>query len=173
MQIQQFMSGIPIWTFKQTSQLLSHTSIFKQSTCYTVTPDTHQLYRINNNQITDKHNIAIYNDTTVNMVPLQPTESLEFNAFEAIVRLLHSQNQRHLPNDIQTQTAPNTSVITNSNIGNTPKTNITQPHDQSIIILKQFNMITKELKISQIKCLVILQRLHRLIMQHKKTQANL
>ena len=100
---------------------------FKQSTCYTVTPDTHQWYRINTNEITDNHNIAICNDTTINMVPLPPAEPPEFNAFETISRLLLSQNQRDLPHNIQTQTNPNTSIITNNSIGSTPKTNITQP----------------------------------------------
>ena len=61
------------------------------------------------------------------MVPLPPTESHELNVSETIVRLSPSQNQRDLPNDIQTQTASNTSSITNNNKGNTPTTTITQP----------------------------------------------
>ena len=88
----------------------------KQSACYTVTPDTHQWYRINKNEITDNHNIAICNDTTINLVPLPSAEPLEFNVFEIIVRLSCSQNQRDLPNDIQTQAISNTSIPTNNNI---------------------------------------------------------
>ena len=80
------------------------------------------------------------------MVPLPPAEPPEFNAFETVVRLSHSQNQRDLLNDIQTQTASNAPIITNSNICNTPTANITQPRDQSTIIWKQFSMITEELK---------------------------
>ena len=38
------------------------------------------------------------------MVLLPPAELPEFNAFETIVRLSLSQNQRDLPSDIQTQT---------------------------------------------------------------------
>ena len=37
----------------------------KQSACYTLTPDTCQLYRTSTNKITDNHNIAICNDTTI------------------------------------------------------------------------------------------------------------
>ena len=55
------------------------------------------------------------------MVPLPPAEPPEINTFETIVRLSLLQNQRDLPNVTQTQTAPNTSIITNNNIGNTPK----------------------------------------------------
>ena len=60
----------------------------KQSACYTVTPDTHQWYWINTNEITYNHNTAIFNDTTTNMVPLPP----EINTFQTVVRLLLSQN---------------------------------------------------------------------------------
>ena len=117
----------------------------KQSTCYTVTPDTHQWYRINTNETTDNHNIAICNDTRINMVLLPPAEPPEFNAFETIARLSLLQNERDLPNGVQTQTTPVPQLASN-NIGNTPATNITQPHNQSTVILQQFSMITEELK---------------------------
>ena len=117
----------------------------KQSACYTVNPDIHQWYMINTNKITDNHKIAICNDTTINMVPLPPAEPSEFNTFERIVRLSLPQNQRDLPNSTQTQAIPYTSIITDDNIGNTPKNNMIQSHNQSTIILQQFSMITKEL----------------------------
>ena len=59
----------------------------KHSACYTVTPDTHQWYKINTNKITDNHNTAICNDTTINMVPLPPAEPHDLNTFETIVRM--------------------------------------------------------------------------------------
>ena len=94
------MSGIPILTFKQTNQPLLHTTILKQSTCYTVTTDTQQWYRINTKEITDNHNTAISNDTRMNMGLLPPAELPEINTFETFARLLLSQNQRDLPNNI-------------------------------------------------------------------------
>ena len=136
-------------------------------TCYAVTPNTLQWYRINTNKITDNHKTAICNDTTVNMVPLPPTEQPEMNPFETFVRLSHSQNQRDLPDDIQTQTAPRTSIITNNSIGNAPKSNMILSHDQSTIILQQFSMITEKVK-NFTKCLVILQRSHK----HNTAQEN-
>ena len=42
----------------------------KQSTCYAITPDTHQWYRINTNKITDNHNIALCNDSVISMSPI-------------------------------------------------------------------------------------------------------
>ena len=45
-----------------------------------------------------------------NMVPLPPAEPPEINTFETIVRLSLSQNQRDLPNNIQTQTTPTPQV---------------------------------------------------------------
>ena len=109
----------------------------------------HQWYCINTNEITDNHNIAICNDTTINMVPLPTAEPSESNAFERIARLSLSQNQREPPNDIQTQSISKTSILTNNNICNTPQNSMTWSHDQSTIIMQQFSMIIKELKMSQ------------------------
>ena len=80
---------------------------------------------INTNEITDNNNKAIYNDPAINMVPLPPAELSESNAFETIVKLSLSQNQRDLLNDIQTQAISNTSILTNNNICNTPQSNMT------------------------------------------------
>ena len=124
------------------------------------------------NKIADHHNIALCNDPTINMVPLPIAEPSESIAFETIERLVLSQNQRGLLNDNQTQATPYTSILTNNNTCNIPQTNMAQSHDQSIIILQQFSMITEELKMSQIKCPVILQKSHRYIIQHKKIQVN-
>ena len=118
----------------------------KQSACYTVTPDTHQWYRINTNEMTDNLNLAICNDTTINMVLLPPAEPSESNTFATIVRLSLLQNQTDLPNDIPRQAISNTSILTNNNICNTPQNDMTQSHDKSTIILQQFSMMTKELK---------------------------
>ena len=120
--------------------------VLKQSTCYTVTQDIHQWYGINTNKIIANHTIATCNDSTINIVLLPPDDPSEFNAFETIVRLSLSQNQRDLPSDTQTQTTSNTPTITNNNIGNTSTINMKQPQDQSTIILQQFGIITEELK---------------------------
>ena len=145
----------------------------KQSACYTVTPDTHQSYRTNTNKITDNHNTVLCNGPRINMVPLPTAELSESNAFETIARLTLSQNQMDLPNNNQIQAIPNTSILTNFNICNTPQNNMAQSHDQSTLILQQFSMITQELKKKpQIKCLMILQKLHRNTLQHKKIQKN-
>ena len=60
---------------------------FKSSTCYISTPDTHQWYRINSNETSDNHQIALCNDQTVHIVPLPPAETLEINMFSTIARL--------------------------------------------------------------------------------------
>ena len=71
-----------------------HTLVFFKTICMLYsTPDNHQWYRINTNEITDNHNIAICNDITVNMVPLPSAEPLEFNAFKTIASLPFSQNK--------------------------------------------------------------------------------
>ena len=73
----KYTAGILIWRIKQNSLLLLHPCILKQSTCYTITPDTCQRYRINTNEITNIHRITLCNDLTVHMEPLPPTEPLE------------------------------------------------------------------------------------------------
>ena len=83
----------------------SHILVFlKQSTCYTVDPDTHQWYRINANDIINNHTIAICNDDSINMVPLPPAEPPQFSAFGTVVRLSLSQNLMDLPKVTHTQT---------------------------------------------------------------------
>ena len=52
----------------------------KQSTCYAIIPDTHQWYRINTNEITDNHKIALCNGPKVHMVQLSSAELLDINA---------------------------------------------------------------------------------------------
>ena len=118
----------------------------KLCVCYTKTPNTHQWYRINTNEITDNHNTTICNDTTINMVSLPSAKPSESNAFETIMRLSLSQNQRDLPNYIQTQAISNTSILTNNNICNTPQNTMIQSHDQSTTFLQQFSMTSEELK---------------------------
>ena len=135
------------YLFEYSNKLVNFSSILvflKQYVCYTITPDTHQWYRINTNEITDNHNIAIWNDTTINMFPLPTAEPSKSNAFETIARLTLSQNQREPPNDNQRQAIPSISMLTNNNICNTPQNNMTQ--FQSTIILQHFSMITQELK---------------------------
>ena len=83
------------------------------------------------------------------MLPFPVAEPLESNAFETIAKLTLSQNQRDLPNNNQTQTIYSNSVLTNDNTCNPSQNNKVYSHDQSTVILQQFSMITKELKLSQ------------------------
>ena len=118
----------------------------KQSTCYAITPDTHQWYRINSNEITDNHKIALCNDLTVHMVPLPSAEISKANVVKAIARLTLSQTHEDHPNHTHTQSIYSNSNLANNNINNSPQNNIVHPHNQSNVILQQFNMITQELR---------------------------
>ena len=125
----------------------SHILVFlKQSACYTVNLNTHQWYRINTNEITNNHAIAICNDNSINIVPLPPAEPSEFNTFGTITRLLLSQNQAELPNVTHTQTISNNTSTPNNDIDNTSPAKMAQTNDQSTTILQQFSMIAKELE---------------------------
>ena len=88
----------------------------KQSTCYAITPDTHQWYRINANEpdthqwyrinaneITDNHKIALCKDPTVHKVSLPSAKPLEVNTVETIARLTHSQIPKDHPDSTYTQ----------------------------------------------------------------------
>ena len=77
--------------------------ILKQSTCYTITPDTHQWYRIYTYERTGNHKIALCNDSTVHMVSLQPAEPLEVHAFKTVTRLTFQQTQNNYLNNTHTQ----------------------------------------------------------------------
>ena len=77
-------------------------TFLKQFACYTITPDTHKWHRINTNESTDNDNIAICNDTTINMVPLSTAEPSKSSAFETFGILTLLQNQRDPPDDNQT-----------------------------------------------------------------------
>ena len=146
-------------------------AFLKQSAWYAINPDTHQWYGINTNEITDNHNIALCNDSISNMVLLPTAGPSESNAFETLVRLTLSQNQRNLSNNNQTQLISSNSILTNNNTYN-PSQNIVHSHVQSTIILQKFSMVMQELENSQIKCLVTLQKLHRHMLWHKKIWAN-
>ena len=83
---------------------------------------------------------------TVHKVPLPSAEPSEVNAGETIQRLtqLHiSQTQLNNghPQSIYSQALPS-----NNNTTNSPKNNTTYPHDQSIVFLQQFSIITQEFK---------------------------
>ena len=78
---------------------------FQDNRCVNaITPDnTYEWYRINSNDITDNHKIALCNDTTVHMVLLPPAEPLEINAFKTIARLPFLQMQHKCFNNTHTQ----------------------------------------------------------------------
>ena len=124
----------------------SYILVFLKSTCYTFTPDTHQWYRINANEITDNHKIALCNDPTVHMVPLPSAEPLEVNAVETMERLTHSHTSKNHPNDNFPQSIYSHVSSTNNSTNNSPQHNAIHPYDQSTVILQQFSMIIHELK---------------------------
>ena len=101
----------------------------KQSTCYGITPDTHQWYRINANEVTDNHKIPLCNDPTIHMAPLPSAEPSEVNAVKTIERLTHSHNL------ITTKmiTAQNlftvSQIPTNNSTTNSPQNNAIHQHD--------------------------------------------
>ena len=65
----------------------AYTVLFlKQSTCYAITTGTHQWYRVNNDEITDNHKIALCNDPAVHMVPLSSAAPSEVHAVEIVQR---------------------------------------------------------------------------------------
>ena len=121
----------------------------KQSTCYAITPDTHQWYRINTNETTDNNKIALCYDPTVQMVPLPSAEPSSVNTFKRIARLIFHKLKRDHPKKTHTQPIHSKSTLTNNNTNSSPqnnKNNNVHPHDQSTVILKQFSMITQELR---------------------------
>ena len=78
------------YIFEQSNILVncSHILIFlKPLACYTVNPDMHKWYRINNHKIMENHNIAVCNDKRVNMVQVPQAEPLDANATETFARL--------------------------------------------------------------------------------------
>ena len=89
------------------------------------------------------HNIAISNDTTVNMVWLLPVEPHEANAIETFARLttLNSQMDIDQVTDVE--------LITNNhnmNKCNASSNSIIPSDNQSAIILQQFSIMAEELK---------------------------
>ena len=52
--------------------------------CYVITPHTHQWYKINVNETLQNHKLALCNDQSVYMVPLQPAELPAINAFKTV-----------------------------------------------------------------------------------------
>ena len=48
--------------------------ILRKSTCYIITPGTHQWYQISANEILEDHKLALCNDPTVHMEPIPPAE---------------------------------------------------------------------------------------------------
>ena len=125
----------------------------KTLACYTITPDTHQWYRINTNEILDRHNVAICNEATVNMVLLSPVEPYKTNAIETFARLAPPNSQTDIDCITDGQFIANNH---NTNKCNASSNSIIPPDYQSTIILQQFSIMIEELKkISPNKCPVI------------------
>ena len=67
----------------------------KMTTCYVITPPTHQWYKVNTttNEIIQDHESALYVDKVAHMVPLPPAEPPAINAYMTILRVTLQQNQ--------------------------------------------------------------------------------
>ena len=162
------------YLFKHSNKIVncSYILVFlKQSTCYTITPDTHQWYRINTDEITNTHKIALFNDLKVHTVPLPPAEPLEGNAFETSVRLTFSEAQKEHVSNTHTQPIYSSATSTNNNINSSLQNNNVHPHDQFTVILQKFSKIAQELR-NFTKCLVTWPISHSHALQLKKILAN-
>ena len=106
--------------------------------CYTITPDRGQWYRINTNEITDSHNVAICNDASVNMVELSPAEPYEANIIETLARLSPQTDIDHITNR---QFIANNH---NTNKNHASSNSIIPPDNQSTLILQQSSIMTEE-----------------------------
>ena len=112
-----------------------HILIFlKHSACHTKNPDTHQWYRINSWEIKKNHNVAIFNDKTVNMVQLPPAGPQKANAIETFARLTTINSNTHVDQ------------ISNNSNNNPPINNMPLPNNQSSIFIDKFSQLTEELK---------------------------
>ena len=66
----------------------SYVLIFlRQSTCYVITPHTHQWFKINANEILKNHKLAICDDQLAHIIPLPPAELPEINTFTTIIKI--------------------------------------------------------------------------------------
>ena len=59
----------------------------RQSTCYVITPNTHQWYKINANKIFDSYKLAPCDDHSTHMIPIPPAEPPEINPFAYCYKL--------------------------------------------------------------------------------------
>ena len=114
------------YLYENSNKVVTHSHIIvflKQSTCYALTPDRHQWFRINANEINDKHKITLCNDPTVHIMQLPSADPLEVNALNTIERLLHSHTSVNHMNNNHPQPSYNISTSSNNSMNNSPQTN--------------------------------------------------
>ena len=86
----QYSNSHQAYIFENSNHIVncSYILIFlRQSTCYIITPDTNQWWKINANEILEKHKLALYNDKLTHMVPITPAEPPEIDTFTTVARL--------------------------------------------------------------------------------------
>ena len=95
------------YLFENSNKIVNFSYILvflKQSACYIITPDTHQWYRTNTNEIIENHKITLHNDPAVHMVPILPAEFSKINTFNTMARLTVPQTQNEHINSTCTST---------------------------------------------------------------------
>ena len=103
----QYNNTYQAYLFKNSNQVINCCNglvFLEQSTCYIITPDTHQWYKNNTNEMLENHKLAVCNDPAVHMVPISPAEPSEINVFKTIARLTFLQTQNEQINNTHIQT---------------------------------------------------------------------
>ena len=112
--------------------------------CYVITPYKHQWHKINANETLENHKLALCDDQSAHMVPLLTDEPPEINAFATITRLTFLQAQDGQISNNHKPMYSNISLV-NQNINGSHQSQHVHPHDQSTVILQQFNITAQEL----------------------------
>ena len=108
----------------------------RQSTCYVTTPSTPQWYKINANEILEKHKSALGDDQSAHMVPLPPAEPPEINAFAKITRLAPLKAQDGPISDNCKQCMYSNIPLVNQNMECSHQCQDVHHHNQSTVILQ-------------------------------------
>ena len=79
------------------------------------------------------------------MIPVPPAEVPEIKAFTKIIRLTFLKAQHQQVSKTCKQPMYSNMPLVKQNTNNSNQSPNVHPHDQSTVILQQFNMITREL----------------------------
>ena len=144
----QYCNSHKVYIFKKSNCIVncSYVLVFlRQSTCYVITPNKHQWYKISANKILESHKLALWKDHLTHIGPKPPAKLPEINAFTTITGLTFLQTQDEQVSNTYTQPMYSDIVLVNQNTNSSLQNQYVHPHDQSTVILQQFSMITQEL----------------------------